>query len=62
MKRLKHNLLVWLIYSIICYCILIPLQIWITGISISILIGFICGQLNDINTQLRKLNGEKFDI
>lgn len=33
---------------------------WITGISISILIGFLFGLLNDIITQLRKLNGEKF--
>lgn len=59
-KRLKHNLYGWLIYSVICYIILLPFQIWITGISISILIGFFFNMLNDIITQLRKLNGEKF--
>jgi len=60
-KRLIYNLKVWLIYSIICYIILIPFEIWITGISISILIGFFFGCLNTIITELRKLNGEKFE-
>lgn len=60
-NRLKHNLKVWMVYSIICYIIIIPFRIWITGISISLLVGFFFGQLNDIITQLRKLNGEKFD-
>lgn len=60
-KRLKHNITVWLIYSLICYIVLIPFQIWITGISISLLIGFFFGLLNDIITQLRKLNGEGFE-
>lgn len=60
-KRLKHNLLVWLVYSICIYLLLIPFKIWITGISISLIIGFFFGVLNDILTQLRMLNGEKFD-
>ena len=60
-NRLKHNLKTWAAYSLICYIILMPFQIWITGISISILIGFFFGLLNDIIIQLRKLNGEKFE-
>jgi hypothetical protein len=60
-KRLKRNLKIWTIYSLICYIILIPFQIWITGISISILLGFFFGLLNDIITQLCKLNGEKLN-
>jgi len=59
-KRFRHNLFVWVIYSIKVYIILIPFQLWVTGISISILIGFLFGMLNDITTELRKLNGEKF--
>jgi hypothetical protein len=60
-NRLKYNLKTWVVYSLICYIILIPFQIWITGISISVLIGFFFALLNDIIIQLRKLNGEKFD-
>ncbi len=60
-NRLKHNLKVWIVYTIACYIILIPCQIWVIGISISIILGFFAGQLNDINTQLRKLNGERFE-
>jgi hypothetical protein len=60
-KRLIRNLKSWLSYSVICYILLIPFQIWITSISISLLIGFLFGLLNDIIIQLRKLNGEKFD-
>jgi len=48
-------------YSLITYIILIPFQIWIIGISVAILLGFFFGLLNDIVTQLRKLNGEKFE-
>ena len=57
-KRLKHNLLTWLIYSVFVYIILLPFGLWLTCISISILIGFLFGMLNDIITQLIKLNGE----
>ena len=60
-KILKHNLQTWAIYSIISYIILIPFQLWINSISISLIIGFFAGMLNDILKQLRKLNGEKFD-
>jgi hypothetical protein len=59
-NRLKHNLLTALIYSVVVYIIILPLKLWVIGISISILIGFFFGLLNDIITQLRKLNGEKF--
>lgn len=61
MKRLKQNLLAWLIYSIGCYIVLLPLEIYIVAISISIITGFFFNLLNDILIQLRKLNGEKFD-
>jgi hypothetical protein len=57
--RLSHNLLTWLIYSIITYIILIPFQSWILNISISLLIGFLFGLLNDIILQLHKLNEKK---
>jgi len=59
-SRLKRNLIIWLIYSAVCYAILLPIGIYITGISISLLMGFFFGILNDILTQLRKANGEKF--
>jgi len=59
-NRLKHNLLGWLFYTIGVYIIIIPFKLWLIGISISILIGFFFNILNDIITQLRKLNGEKF--
>jgi len=59
-KKLKHKLIDWLTYTIICYVVLIPFGMWVTGISLSILFGFIAGMLNSIIIQLRKLNGEKF--
>jgi len=58
-KRLKHNLIVWLIYSVAIYIILIPCQLWIVSISISVLLGFLFGCLNEIITQLRDLNDKK---
>lgn len=60
-NRLKRNLNIILMYALIAYIVIIPFQIWITGISISLLIGFFFGFLNEIITELRKLNGEKFD-
>lgn len=60
-KRLKHNLKVLSLYTIIIYLILLPLQLYIISIPISILLGFLFECLNEIITQLRKLNGEKFD-
>lgn len=58
-KKRTHNLLSWLVYSILIYILLIPLKTWIIAISISLIIGFLFGLLNDILTQLRILNGEK---
>lgn len=60
MKRLKFNLQSWVLYAVICYIILLPLKMYVIGISISLIIGFLFGILNDIVIQLRKLNGEKF--
>lgn len=59
-NRLKHNLTTIFVYGLSVYIILLPLKLWIIGISISIIIGFLFGILNDIVTQLRMLNGEKF--
>ena len=59
-NRLNHNLFSWLFYSIMIYVLLLPLQLWVVNISVSIILGFFAGMLNDILTQLRKLNGEKF--
>jgi hypothetical protein len=61
-KRLKHNLFAFALYTVIVYIVLLPLKLWIVGISISLLVGFLFGLLNDVITQLRKLNGETFDI
>jgi hypothetical protein len=60
-KRLKFNLISWLMYTVIFYVVLIPFQIWFCAIPITIILGFFAGILNDIVIQLRKLNGEKFD-
>jgi hypothetical protein len=59
-NRLKHNLMGLGIYSVIAYILLLPLKLWVVSIGIALLIGFLFGLLNDIITQLRKLNGEKF--
>lgn len=55
-KRLIKNLKSILIYVIGTYLILLPFKMYVTGISISILIGFLFGMLNDIIFQLRTLN------
>lgn len=60
-KRLKFNLKTWLFYTIMFYIIILPYQNYITGISVSLILGFFAGIFNDIIIQLRKLNGEKFD-
>jgi hypothetical protein len=57
-NRLKHRLLTILIYSIAVYIIILPLKLWVIGISISILIGFFFGLLNDIIAQLIKINNK----
>lgn len=58
-NEMNRNLKSLIIYSLICYIILIPFKLWIISISISILIGFLFGLLNEIITQLRKLNDDK---
>ena len=59
-NRTKHNLQGWALYSVMSYIILIPCQIWIPAISISLLAGFLFGSIDAVITELRKLNGEKF--
>lgn len=60
-NRLKINLKRIFMYAAIVYVLLIPFKMWVAGISISMLIGFFFGQVNEIIIQLRKLNGEKLD-
>lgn len=59
-KRFKHSLVSWFIYTLMTYIVLFPCQLGILSSSISILVGFLFGILNDILTELRKSNGEKF--
>jgi len=58
--RLKHNFIVWFIYSLMFYIALIPLHLWIISGGIAIILGWFGGILNDILVQLRRMNGEKF--
>jgi len=58
--RLKHNIVVWVIYTIMFYIALIPFKIWIPAIGLALILGWFGGILNDIILQLRMLNGEKF--
>lgn len=60
-NRLKHNLKCIILYATITYIILLPFKLYVLSICISLLLGFFFGFLNDIITQLRKLNGEVFD-
>jgi hypothetical protein len=59
-KKLKHNLTGIIVYTVIIYVLLIPFKMWVIGISISLIIGLLFGFLDNIITELRKLNGEKF--
>ncbi len=61
-NRLKHNLASITVYFLFTFVLLILVGQWYDpkALPISVLIGFLFGQLNDINTQLRQLNGEKF--
>lgn len=59
-KRLKHFLKTYVLYSVSVYILLIPFQMWVECIGLSLLIGFLFSLGNEIITQLRKLNGEKF--
>lgn len=53
---MRHSIKVFLVYCLMCYIILIPLKMWVISISVSILVGFLFGLLNDIWGELRKLN------
>lgn len=57
MNRLKRDIKVIGIYALMCYIALIPLNLGDSGISISLLLAFLFGLLNDIIEELRKLNG-----
>ena len=59
MKELKRNLIIIGMYSIFVYVILLPLQLYTFMLPISFLIGFIIGILNEIYTQVKKLNNQK---
>jgi len=48
---LGKNLLEWLIYTVISYICLIPLQLWIPAIGISLLSGLFLGLLNVIRRE-----------
>jgi len=60
-KTLKHGLKGIGIYSLIFYIILAPFHLWLIGIPIAIIFSMFFSILDSINTQLRKLNGEKFE-
>jgi len=55
-KRLKFNLQAWVIYTVFCYIVLLPLKLYVPMISVSIIIGFYLGMLNTIIRELRILN------
>lgn len=57
--KLKHNLVTFGIYTIGVFVVLTPCKLGWSAVSISIILGFLFGILNEIVTQLRKLNGEK---
>ncbi len=64
-KRLKRNISTILIYAVTSYVLILPLSIFswkffIANIGISLILGFCLGFINEILTELRKLNGEKF--
>jgi len=42
----------WLIYTVLSYICLIPLQLWIPSIGISLLSGLFLGLLNEIRREL----------
>ena len=64
MKK-KYNVLrkleIILFYSVVAFIILLPLQTYIQNIAYSLIIGFTWSMLNELITQLRMLNGEKFE-
>ena len=63
MKRsIKRRLVTLMIYGIVCYLLLIPFKIWICAIPIALFIAYLFSLLNEILSQLRKLNGEKLKL
>lgn len=60
-KKLFNYIIGILIYAVIFYVILLPLERYIISISTSLILGIFSGFLNEIITQLRIQNGEKFD-
>lgn len=64
MKKFKDYLISIGIYGSIAMVMLIPFHESLTfgkAVSISLGIAFTWGMLNELITQLRKLNGEKFE-
>lgn len=65
-KRLKYNLITFVIYFIVFYAMLFPIALFdirylLVNVSYSLVLGFITGILNSIYIELRRLNGEKFE-
>lgn len=61
MKNLKRNIITILIYSVVVFLILlIGFEASLKLCSVALLSGFTLSFLNELLTQLRKLNGEKF--
>ena len=61
MKTEKQNRLSAVgLYTLGVYIVLIPFKLWILSISISIILGFFFGLMNEIILQLKKINGEVF--
>ena len=54
------SILGFLVYSATMYVFLIPLQLWVESIGIALVLGFFLWFINELNTHLRRLNGEKF--
>lgn len=50
------EILKWLIYSAVVYVCLIPLQLWVISIGISLVGGLIAGLLNEIRRELLIMN------
>lgn len=65
-ERLKNNLIAWTIYTVSTFLILIPVmltyKVWMIGIPISILAGFLFCFLNTIIYQLDRMNNYVSDL
>lgn len=65
-KRLKYNLITFVIYFIVFYVMLFTIALFdirylLVNVSYSLVLSFITGILNSIYIELRRLNGEKFE-